>query len=59
MPLTDADKAVIEAKGATARHAKSAHLWKKAVLLRAHEMKRATPRNKAKSNTPDMFEVRA
>lgn len=52
MPLSDAERALIEAKGATARHAKSAHLWKRAVRMTAKELERELRRHQAPSCKP-------
>lgn len=54
MHFTDADKALIKAKVATLRHAKSAHLWRKAVLLRAMELK--APKQTLPAETLPLFQ---
>lgn len=50
--MTEAEKAIIIAKGATARHAKSAHLWKKAVRMTAKELEAELRRANAPSCKP-------
>lgn len=50
--MTEADRLLVLAKGATARHAKSAHLWKRAVRETAKELERDLQRHKALSCKP-------
>ena len=45
--MTDAERILVLAKGATARHAKSAHLWKRAVRERNEELRRWLQSRKA------------
>lgn len=59
MTLTQAaDRAVIKAKGASARRKRSSHLWKQAVLLRAREIRAALRRGTKREKSLPLFEVR-